>query len=85
MAVTKFYDFSVSGSMAVSADIGFPYDMLRYDGAWPRDDAAVKALNPKNWPDDLSKVSFNLRSYKKPTAERWRSMGWIVNEKEYWA
>ncbi len=52
----------------------FPFDMLRYDNAWPA--TAEDA-------DRLERVelrSIKLYSYQKPTLERWASFLWSVGK-----
>jgi hypothetical protein len=59
----------------------FPWDMLRYDSAWPATgaDAAKMALGFHN-PSEAYKGmrSTRLRSYRPPTIDRWSSFGWSV-------
>ena len=48
----------------------FPYDMLRYDQAWPLERVG-------DLPRDGNR-SIKLCSYKRPTVERWLSFWWSV-------
>jgi hypothetical protein len=71
---TKIYDYFVSGRGS------FPYDMLRYDGAWPATstDAARMSISIADG-DAYRKVrSVRLRSYREPTIDRWSSFVWSV-------
>jgi len=50
----------------------FPFDMLRYDAAWPaasRDAAYI---------DGREQRKIGLASWQGPTIERWASFGWRV-------
>lgn len=53
----------------------FPFDMLRYDQAFPNtgDDAGLIAATRC-----IDSVEITLRSIKPPTVERWKSFGWTV-------
>jgi hypothetical protein len=61
--------------IAVVGDGDFPYDMLRYDLAWPATggDSALIGYNNKT-----SVRRIELRSLKLPTIARWASFGWKV-------
>ena len=66
--ITNQYTYYVTGRGQ------FPWDMLRYDSAWPAtgDDAAKLH-------DSGSKIrSIRMLSYKEPTIERWFSFLWSV-------
>lgn len=61
----------------------FPFDMLRYDQAWPATEPDALAANRTH--DLLSLVDreiVTIRLYKlgsaRPNIDRWRSMGWVV-------
>lgn len=79
MTIKKWYKFIVSGFSS------FPTDMLRYDKCWPGDDEAVNAMSCS---DDITlrKIArdtdtafrVTLHSFQEPTAERWRSFGWLM-------
>ena len=61
----------------------FPVDMLRYDGAYPRDpESAARLLTPVDRESrrDTREVHLNLAapSFLKPTHGRWSSFGWAV-------
>lgn len=60
-----FYHYTVTGTGT------FPFDMLRYDQAWPMDPHGVKHSPERR--------SIEIRSYHEPTRDRWDSFGWIVN------
>jgi hypothetical protein len=49
----------------------FPYDMLRYDRAWPVE--RVGEIEKRNM------RSIMLRSYNEPTLARWASFLWSVS------
>src|SRR5215475_13664006 len=70
------YEYFVSGTGE------FPWDMLRYDAAWPVDsnDAANMGLGfHDNGMAAYKEVrSVRLRSYKPPTVARWSSFTWSV-------
>jgi hypothetical protein len=63
----------------------FPFDMLRYDGAWPADSAAASRMD---WnPMIHGKPSESLRcvklhSYRIPTPERWQSFVWSIGTED---
>jgi hypothetical protein len=52
----------------------FPFDMLRYDAAWPNasDDAAK--MGARGW----RSVRLTTQQNGAPTAARWESFGWKV-------
>lgn len=60
----------------------FPYDMLRYDYAWPvseHDDVPKLAVD---WSSNNGlkkrRVRLMSREANTPTVDRWRSFGWAV-------
>lgn len=55
----------------------FPFDMLRYDSAWPdrQTDAAKLERSDKQ-------RSIRLVSYQEPTIGRWASFNWSVGNEE---
>lgn len=61
----------------------FPYDMLRYDAAWPSapDDAQKLGWSyaDPNAPRDQHRRSVMLRSNSEPTIDRWASFTWSVS------
>lgn len=67
----------------------FPFDMLRYDGAWPTHESQThkfevpfSAIRSKEayseWRNEPRTVS--ITGIKEPTIERWRTFGWTVSE-----
>lgn len=72
----KFHKFIVTGT--VSNGLFFPYDMLRYDMAWPTSKGVdgltvcLEAVINK----DRTIVEVELESTREPTIDRWRSFGW---------
>jgi len=55
----------------------FPMDMLRYDTCWPADSEAVsRMITSRGHAEERRTVA--LRSYSRPTLDRWTSFGWIV-------
>jgi len=61
----------------------FPFDMLRYDAAWPvSSDDAVK-LDRGAFVGDRTRSlrSVKLHSYSRPEVDRWSSFGWSVGER----
>ncbi len=63
----------------------FPLDMLRHDCAYPADQESVAAITKGlGWASARrSRVTLVVRlvSDRPPTAERWRSYGWVVKER----
>lgn len=53
----------------------FPFDMLRYDNAWPATSADAVKLQGFS---ESGVRSVKLHSYKAPTIERWLSFVWSV-------
>ena len=66
--ITK-YEYTVRGKFS------FPFDMLRYDHAWPRYEREIFALADTPDTREIQLVSINM-----PNVDRWRSFGWIVSE-----
>ena len=62
------YRYTVRGSGT------FPTDMLRYDAAYPSRAESIDGLRPS--PESRT---VELSSYKRPTEDRWRSFGWLVD------
>ena len=57
----------------------FPFDMLRYDSAWPaRSLDAVQIEWDAKY--DRRHRSIMLNSYQEPTIDRWSSFNWSVGE-----
>jgi len=59
----------------------FPYDMLRYDECWPfqADDARkLDFIEEAGLAREITLISYIKNKKSKPTADRWRSFGWIV-------
>ncbi len=73
------YSYWVSGSG------NFPFDMLRYDSAWPVDTTSAMGLAYDRESADIGRHrSIHLESYQAPTIDRWSSFTWSVgNEKLY--
>jgi hypothetical protein len=65
---TELYEYYVSGRG------GFPFDMLRYDGAYPAGSGDAELLGRQA----REIRSVKLFSYRPPTLERWSSFGWTV-------
>ncbi|HYF74083.1 MAG TPA: hypothetical protein VD864_14730, partial [Nocardioides sp.] len=55
----------------------FPFDMLRYDEAWPRDTESAQALATVGMTEDRF-VTLTTVARHRPTPERWASFGWRV-------
>lgn len=69
----KFYRYTVEGSGI------FPFDMLRYDGAWPaRSEDASRLVTSKGHAEGSR--SIEVCSHYSPTVDRWKSFGWLVVE-----
>jgi hypothetical protein len=70
----RVYEYFVSGSG------DFPFDMLRYDAAWPVDSTDAYNIGVHYPQDEAFKIvrSIRLRSYKPPTIARWSSFTWSV-------
>lgn len=65
----KLYQYYVSGRGI------FPYDMLRFDSAWPATTDDAHLMFAEHSPGIRS---VQIRSYKEPTIERWSSFLWSV-------
>jgi len=69
----EVYEYWVTGSGQ------FPFDMLRYDAAWPigSEDAHKIGID---YPNDAAfkRRSIHLRSFRMPTIDRWSSFTWSV-------
>jgi hypothetical protein len=50
----------------------FPFDMLRYDSAWPFTQEDVMKIT------EIDHREIQLCSYRKPTVTRWASFNWRV-------
>ena len=57
----------------------FPVDMLRYDQAFPTDSAEAMTPSPSGMYDSKGR-RVELAGLKPPTALRWASCGWAVDE-----
>ena len=68
------YRYKVSGSGY------FPVDMLRYDCAYPASSADVSAMGANSPRIDVERRTVELRSYHRPTPDRWLSFGWVVED-----
>jgi len=66
---TNVYEYTVEGFGH------FPFDMLRYDCAYPKNQSDVMHMIRR----DINAVrQVTLRSFKLPTEGRWNSFGWKV-------
>ena len=69
------YRYKVSGSGT------FPIDMLRYDCAYPASSEAVSAMGrADNRAVHVERRTVELLSHHRPTIDRWRSFGWVVED-----
>jgi hypothetical protein len=59
----------------------FPFDMLRYDQAWPADSDAASKLSAEE--SIYDRRSVKLYSYRPPTVDRWNSFGWSPGIEEW--
>lgn len=69
------YHYEVEGKGA------FPYDMLRYDAAWPareEDAARIERCSLGRLGGQPALVKIQITSFYAPTPERWASFGWVV-------
>ena len=70
----RMYSYWVTGKCP------FPYDMLRYDAAWPAGNGSGLTSERYMTHDErIATYSVQLRSYREPTVDRWRSFGWSVS------
>jgi hypothetical protein len=58
----------------------FPFDMLRYDCAWPATSLDAGMLGPTVPDTSRSWRTIRLYSCREPTVDRWRSFGWTVKD-----
>lgn len=70
MARTTRYHYTVTGRGR------FPFDMLRYDQAWPEDGGM--SMGGGNGEDSRERREQRLIGLNPPTADRWASFGWYV-------
>lgn len=70
--VTQTHDPSGIGPL------GFPFDMLRYDQAWPADNEAAFAMASQH----ALAQPVTLLSNNPPTEKRWLSFGFTVEHHE---
>jgi len=78
--MAKRFSFTVTGAGT------FPFDMLRYDGAYPTDTESAYQMDTPYRPSteklrdfNLNKRSVNLMcTDREPTEARWNSFGWKV-------
>lgn len=68
------YRYRVSGTGT------FPIDMLRYDRAYPANSEAVSAMAAGPWGETSVRRTVDLISHHRPTIDRWRSFGWLVED-----
>lgn len=66
----KYYLFAVEGKGE------FPFDMLRYDRAWPRRSEDVHRLGTRQTAQRIVRMA----SHTEPTEGRWNSFGWAVRQ-----
>lgn len=62
----------------VTGDGQFPFDMLRYDSAWPADSESAYKTGLSFHEAYAGRRSIKLRSYRHPTVARWSSFSWSV-------
>lgn len=68
----KIYEYTVEGRG------DFPFDMLRYDCAWPAiGDSAAYLIVDQEERRMVRKI--RLRSIQRPTEGRWSSFGWTAH------
>lgn len=65
----------------------FPFDMLRYDGCYPRHESEARRLGSSyargNLPEGRRVFELESRgrpNHWEPTAARWQSFGWTVDQ-----
>jgi hypothetical protein len=57
----------------------FPFDMLRYDQAWPAGSDDSAQMMPDVYERRIVKLTmFKRSSFPRPTTGRWASFGWVV-------
>ena len=76
---------STETTIIVQGSGQFPWDMLRYDSAWPADQESSAAFeqiarNRGHVPDDMKPLEIKLRCAGKPTPARWSSFLWACRE-----
>ena len=69
----RIYRYKVSGKYP------FPADMLRYDRAFPTDSAEAMMPSPSGMYDGKG-MTVEFAGLSPPTALRWASCGWAVDE-----
>jgi hypothetical protein len=76
MSGEKKYIYTVKGQGQL------PFDMLRYDQAWPRTsrDAALIDAHVRSGARPRVEWEVDLMGIKMPTEARWRSYGWEVQQ-----
>lgn len=83
MKIGTTYYFEVEGAGT------FPVDMLRYDGAWPRDEADSALVQQHAYSEPQGRRVVRLASTytggnHHPCSDRWRSFGWQVIDCDLW-
>ncbi len=58
--------------------LAIPYDMLRYDEAYPASEQDARRLVAMDQDHDSGPVTIHLCSTHRPTADRWSSFLWTV-------
>ncbi len=71
----KLWKFTVRGRG------NFPFDMLRYDAAFPLDGTGELMGHIFTRPS-VCEVNLGTLSFYGPTVDRWRSFGWTVSKSE---
>lgn len=71
MTKGRFVTYQVEGGGT------FPFDMLRYDTAWPSKEIETPLLAPYRVTLGTRRT-ISITGLRKPTVERWASFGWKV-------
>jgi hypothetical protein len=72
----------------VTGELQFPIDMLRYDCCYPETQEDVSKIHCSLERPSIKAITISLTRWVEtkgrdlPTADRWRSFGWKVNEKD---
>lgn len=78
MGKARYYEFIVSGQGA------FPFDMLRYDAAYPAGAEGVAAISMVSGAHGvrvIGDINVRLATMVRPPCEvRWASFGWKVSD-----
>ena len=77
MTKCKVYHYTVEGSGA------FPFDMLRYDAAYPEREDEVGLIARCRHHSQYNEIrQIRMVSHSMPTVGRWNSFGWKVGTVE---